>query len=313
MAFTLSTSRPDRAERRKRTKDSNRPPWMEEPSLPMKVGKAVLLTLIAISMVFPFAYVLAVSFSSYKDVLGGGLILFPSNPTLDAYREILKGGIVTRSVIITIWLTLIGSFVQVFFTATMAYGLSRPRMPGARFVLIVVLFTFLFGPGMIPRFLLVKELGLLNTYASLVVPGLISAFNLVIVRNFFMNIPQELLDSARVDGASDLRVFWDITLPLSKAVLAVITLFYGVALWNTFFDAVLYMNDSSRWPIQVILNQYVLQGTLLPIEQTPDQPPPPPQTVQMAVIVIATVPILIVYPFLQRYFTRGVLTGAIKG
>lgn len=313
MATTISTSPLAEAKPRKVLRSSNRPPWMEEPSPAMKVGKFLLLTFIAIVMVFPFTYVLAVSFSSYKDVLGGGLIIFPSNPTLDAYREVLKGGIVTRSVVITIWLTLIGSFVQVVFTATMAYGLSRPRMPGARFVLLTVLFTFLFGPGMIPQFLLVKELGLLNSYAALVLPGLISAFNLVVVRSFFMNIPQELLDSARVDGANDLRVFWDITLPLSKAVLAVIGLFYGVALWNTFFDAVLYMNESSKWPIQVILNQYVLQGTLLPIEQTPDQPPPPPRTVQMAVVVIATVPILIVYPFLQRYFTRGVLTGAIKG
>lgn len=313
MATTISTQSLTDAKSRKSNRPTNRPPWMEEPSPAMKVGKFLLLTFMAIVMVFPFTFVLAVSFSSYKDVLDGGLIIFPSNPTLDAYREVLKGGIVTRSVIITIWLTLIGSFVQVFFTATMAYGLSRPRMPGARFVLLVVLFTFLFGPGMIPQFLLVKELGLLNSYAALVLPGLISAFNLVVVRSFFMNIPQELLDSARVDGASDLRVFWDITLPLSKAVLAVIGLFYGVALWNTFFDAVLYMNESSKWPIQVILNQYVLQGTLLPIEQTPDQPPPPPRTVQMAVVVIATVPILIVYPFLQRYFTRGVLTGAIKG
>lgn len=316
MAFTVPTSTADHMKRAtppKAVKPSNRPPWMEEPSRPMKVAKAALLILITIAMVFPFIYVVAVSFSSYKDVLGGGLILFPANPTLDAYREVLKGGIVTRSVIVTIWLTVIGSFVQVVFTATMAYGLSRPRMPGARLVLIIVLFTFLFGPGMIPLFLLVKELGLLNTYAALVVPGLISAFNLIVVRSFFMNIPQELLDSARVDGANDLRVFWDITLPLSKAVLAVITLFYGVALWNTFFNAVLYMNESSKWPIQVILNQYVLQGALLPIEQSPDQPPPPPKTVQMAVVVIATVPILIVYPFLQRYFTRGVLTGAIKG
>jgi ABC-type glycerol-3-phosphate transport system permease component len=296
-----------------RPKESNRPPWMEEPGLPLKIGKALLLTVLAIVMLFPFVYVVAVSFSSYEDVIGGGLILFPANPTLEAYEQVLQGGIVTRAVQVTIGITLVGTFLNVLFTATMAYGLSRPGVPGSRFFLIVVLFTFLFGPGLIPRFLLIKELNLLDTYASLILPGLISAFNLVIIRNFFMNIPQELLDSARVDGAHDLRVFWDITLPLSKAVLAVIALFYGVGLWNTFFNAILYLQDTSKWPVQVVLNQYVLQGSSLATEVDPNQPPPPPQTIQMAVLVIATVPILLVYPFLQKYFTKGVLTGAIKG
>ena len=146
-------------------------------------------------------------------------------------------------------------------------------------------------------------------------PGLVGAFNLIVLRNFFMNIPQDLMDAARVDGANDVQVFFRIVLPLSKAVLAVISLFYGVGIWNSFFNAILYLNDATKWPIQVVLRQYVLQGSALTsaAQLDPNQPPPPPQTIQMAIVVVATVPILLAYPFLQKYFTKGVLTGAIKG
>jgi len=291
-----------------------RPPWLERPSPFATAAKVVGLTLLVLVMLLPFAYVVAVSFSSYKDVAGGRFVLFPANPTLDAYRAVLSGGIVVRALQVSIGITLVGTFVNLLLTVSLAYGLSRPAVRGSRALLYLVLFTMLFWPGIIPSYLLVKELGLLNTYAALILPGAINAFNLIILRNFFMNIPPELLDSARVDGAGDLRVLWDITLPLSKAVLAVVGLFYGVAHWNSFFQATLYLNDSSMWPIQLVLRQYVLQGSPLGgLSVNPNQPPPPMQTVQMAVVVIATVPILLVYPFLQRHFTKGVLTGAIKG
>jgi ABC-type glycerol-3-phosphate transport system permease component len=302
------------AGRRRGRRPNGMPPWMEAPGPAAKVGKAVLLTLITLVMVFPFTYVVAVSFSSYKDVLSGGLILFPANPTADAYRAILSGGIITRALQVSIGLTLVGTAVNMVMTVSLAYGLSRSSVWGSKAVLLLVLFSMLFSPGLIPNYLLVKELGLLNSYWALILPGAVSAFNLLILRNFFMNLPQELLDSARVDGAGDLRVLWNITLPLSKAVLAVIALFYAVAHWNLFFNAILYIRDTNMWPIQVVLNQYVLQGSTLSAgELDPLASPPPPQTIQMAVVVIATVPILLVYPFLQRYFTKGVLTGAIKG
>jgi ABC-type glycerol-3-phosphate transport system permease component len=290
-------------------------PWMERPHPLARVGKAFLLAVLAIVMLFPFVYVIAVSFSSYKDVLGGGLILFPRHPTLDAYRAVFAGGLVTRALQVSIGLALVGTAMKMLFTVMLAYGLSRPGMLGGRAILYLVLFSLLFSPGIIPNYLLVKELGLIDTYAALILPGLISAFNLVILRNFFMNVPQELLDSARVDGASDFRILWNILLPLSGAVLAVLALFYGVAIWNSFFTAILYLNDASMWPIQVVLRQYVLQGSALAsaVDVDPNQLPPPAQTIQMAIVVIATVPILLVYPFLQRFFTKGVLSGAIKG
>jgi len=291
------------------------PPWMEKPSPVARVGKIALLIVLAVLMLFPFVYVIAVSFSSYKDMLGGGLILFPAHPTAEAYRAIFRGGIVTHALWVSTVLTLIGTAINMLMTVTMAYGLSRPGVPGSRLILALVLLTLLFSAGLIPNYLLVKQLGLINSYGSLVLPGVINAFNLVILRQFFMSLPAELIESARLDGANDLWVLLRIILPLSKPVLAVVALFYGVVHWNDFFAATLYLNDAHKWPIQLVLRQYVLQGSTLANAVTidPNQPPPPTQTIQMAVVVIATVPILIVYPFLQRYFTRGVLTGAIKG
>ncbi len=300
---------------KRKRRDSNRPIWMEEPGPLMKIAKAIALTFVTLIMVFPMVYVVAVSFSSAKDVLAGGLILFPRNPTLESYSAILQGGVVTRALQISILLTLFGTFAQMVFTVTLAYGLSRPGVWGSKFVLYLVLGAMIFYPGMIPSFLLIKELGLLNTYPALIVPGLISAWNLIIVRNFFMNIPADLTDAAKIDGASDAQILWRIILPLSKAVLAVIALFYGVGIWNQFFNVILYINDSTMWPVQNVLRQYVLMGSnLASADQfAPNQAPPPAQSIQMAVVVLATVPILIVYPFLQRYFTKGVLTGSIKG
>jgi putative aldouronate transport system permease protein len=294
---------------------SGRPPWMERPSAAMQAAKFALLVFLAFAMVFPFVYVLAVSFSSYRDVLGGGLILFPAHPTLDAYQRIFEGGIVTRALTVSVGVTLVGTLVNMFLTVSMAYALTRPSAPGSRFVLTLVLLTLLFTAGIIPNYLVVKQLGLLNSFGSLILPGAISAFNLVVIRQFFMSLPPELLESARIDGANDLWILLRVVLPLSKPVLAVVALFYGVAHWNEFFAATLYLNDADKWPIQLVLRQYVLQGSQLTafITMDPTQAPPPPQTIQMAVVVVATVPILIVYPFLQRYFTRGVLSGAIKG
>jgi len=304
-----------RARRRWFPAPKKQAPWMEDPHPLMVIAKSIVLAIIVLVMLFPFVNVVATSFSSYQDVLTSGLILFPANPTLDAYRVVFEDGTVLRALRVSALLTIFGTAAQMIATTAMAYGLSRPSVPGSRFVLFIVLGAMLFSPGLIPSFLLIKELHLLDEYPSLVLPGLIGAFNLIILRQFFMNLPQELLDSARIDGASDLRVLLTIVLPLSKAVLAVVALFYAVGLWNSFFNVILYISSPEKWTVQVLLQQIVLEGTALNQASVidPNRPPPPPKTVEMAVVVIATVPILIVYPFLQKYFTRGVLTGAIKG
>jgi putative aldouronate transport system permease protein len=287
-------------------------PWLRPPSAPVRALKAVLIAAIVLVMLYPFAYVILASFSAAGSTMRASLI--PSEWTLDAYRAILQGGIVTRALWVSAGVTLVGTALSVFCTTTLAYGLTRTReVPGARPILYLVLFTMLFGAGIIPNYLLVKGLGLLDTYAALILPGLVSAFNLVVVRNFFMQIPPDILEAARIDGAGEVRIFTRIVLPLSKAVVAVIALFYAVGYWNSFFGAMLYLNDASKWPIQLVLNQYILQGTPLSQFENPNSVPPPAQAVSMAVVVLATLPILVVYPFAQRYFTKGVLTGAIKG
>jgi len=287
---------------------------MERPSLTARVIKAVSLVAIVVVMLFPFVYVLSVSLSSERDLQGANAALIPLHPTLGAYATILQGGIVTSALQVSIGVTVVGTLVCMLMTTTLAYGLSRTsHVPGTKFVLLLVLATLLFNPGIIPNYLLVRYLGMLNTYAALIVPGMISAFNLIVVRQFFMNIPDDLIDAAMIDGANHLQIFWRVVLPLSKAVLAVVALFYGVALWSDYFNPLLYLNDTAMWPIPLVLRLYVLQGQALTGAEQVGQPLPPAATIQMAVVVIATVPILIVYPFLQRYFAQGVLSGAIKG
>jgi putative aldouronate transport system permease protein len=290
------------------------PFWRERASISNQIIKAAVLVTVVIVMLFPFVYVLSVSLSSERDLQGANVALIPMHPTLLAYQTILQGGVVINSLVISIGVTAIGTLACMVMTTTLAYGLSRTSdVPGTRLVLFLVLGTLLFNAGIIPNYLLVRYLGMLNTYQSLIVPGLISAFNLVVVRQFFMNIPADLLDAAMMDGANPFQIFWQIILPLSKAVLAVVALFYGVALWSDYFHPLLYLNNTAMWPIPLVLRLYVLQGQALSGAVQVGQPLPPTTTVQMAVVILATLPILVVYPFLQRYFTQGVLAGAIKG
>jgi len=290
------------------------PFWRERASIPGQLIKAAVLLAVVMVMLFPFVHVLSVSLSSERDLQGANVSLIPVHPTLLAYQTILQGGVVINALVVSIGVTLIGTLVCMVMTTTLAYGLSRTSdVPGTRFVLFLVLGTLLFNAGIIPNYLLVRYLGMLNTYQSLIVPGLISAFNLVVVRQFFMNIPADLIDAAMMDGANPFQIFWQIILPLSKAVLAVVALFYGVALWSDYFHPLLYLNNTAMWPIPLVLRLYVLQGQALSGAVQVGQPLPPATTVQMAVVILATLPILVVYPFLQRYFTQGVLAGAIKG
>ncbi|WP_327312199.1 carbohydrate ABC transporter permease [Streptomyces sp. NBC_01235] len=289
-----------------------RPGWMEKPRPVTQAAKAVALTAVVLLVCVPFLVILSTSLAAPREVVAnGGWVLWPEHPTLQAYRDILDGGIVTHALAVSAGVTLVGTALSLVCTVTLAYALSRPGVFGGRPVLLLILFTFLFPPGMIPGFLLVKELDLLGSYGSLILPVLVNVFNLVVLRGFFQGIPEELYEAARLDGAGDWRVLWSIVLPLSKAALAVVGLFYAVAYWNSWFYASLYL-ESDRWPLQQVLRTYVVAGSGLTDTTTGEATINAPQTIQMAVLVIATVPILLVYPFLQKYFTKGVLTGAVK-
>ncbi|MEV5603614.1 carbohydrate ABC transporter permease [Streptomyces sp. NPDC052299] len=286
---------------------------MERPTRIGQTAKAVAVVVVVLAVAYPLVGVIGTSFASQTDIIkSSGLVLWPDHPTLDAYRTIFTGGVVSRALIVSVGITVFGTLASLLVTVGMAYGLSRREVTGSRFILMTALFTMLFNAGIIPNFLLVKGLGLYDTYAALVMPTLVSAFNLVVLRSFFMNLPEELYDAAKVDGAGDFRILVRIVLPLSKAVLAVISLFYAVTYWNAFFNSLLYLNDSDKWPLPMVLRTYVLQGQSLDSAAS-GEALAPQQAVQMAVLVIAVVPILCVYPFLQRYFTKGVLTGAVKG
>lgn len=287
-------------------------PWSERV---IDAVNIVLLGLVALIMFLPFWYVVATSFASYKEFLEKDIIWFPREWVLSAYEYIFASGSFIRSVLVTIFLTVMGTCVNLIFTATMAYTLSRPVI-GQRFVMMLVLFTLLFSAGMIPTYLIVKETGLIDSLWALILPTAISPFNLIVMRQFFMSIPSELHEAAVIDGANDLHIFSRIILPLSKPSMAAFALFYAVAHWNNYFAGILYLNTPEKWPIQVILRQIVVVGeaqTSLSGGQILLENAPPSETIQMAAIIVATLPILLVYPFLQKHFTKGVMLGSVKG
>lgn len=285
-------------------------------SVPVRGLKGLVLLIACGVVVLPFVGVISTSLADDRQVTrAGGLVLWPDHPSLDAYRAIFAGGMVTRALLVSIGVTAVGTAFSLVCTTLLAYGLSRPGSFAHRPLLLTVLFTVLFAPGMIPSYLVVKQLGLLNSYWSLIVPALINGFNVIVMRSFFLDLPQELLDAARIDGAGEWQLLRRVVLPLSKAVIAVVGLFYAVAYWNNYISALLYINDSARWPLQLVLRTYVVDGTTIGVDSAhiAGVVPPPQQSLQMATLVVALVPIAALYPFLQRHFAKGILVGAVKG
>ena len=300
---------------------SKRAVWEEEPTLVGRLGKPVVLALVALAVAFPVYVVVVTSLSTTQAVTrAGGLVVVPRDLTIAAYVQLLSGGVVTRALLISVVITLVGTAFSLGITVLAAYGLSRPGSLLHRPLLFVVLLTFLFGPGIIPSYLVVNALGLIDSYASLILPAAVSTFNLIVMRSFFMGIPTELIDSAHIDGAGEFAILRRIVLPLSKAVVAVVGLFYAVGYWNAFFNALLYINDNNKWPLQMVLRTYIVQQQPLPTGAGGvatgvglGLAPAPGLAIKMAIVMIAILPVLLVYPFIQRHFTKGVIIGAVKG
>jgi putative aldouronate transport system permease protein len=296
-----------------------RPAWQEQPSSIAQLGKGTVLTLLVLAVLLPLWSILVTSLASRATITQtGGMVLIPRELDLSAYSTILSGGQVTRALAVSLFVALVGTAVSLVLTVLAAYGLSRPGTIAHRPLLLYFLLTFLIYPGLVPSYLVVTGLGLKDSLWSLILPSAVSVFNLVVVRSFFMAIPAELFDSARVDGASEWTVLVRIVLPLSRAVLGVIALFYAVGYWNAYFNSVLYIDDNDRWPLQRVLQSYILAG------QSPQlsgsnvslsglSAYPPTLAVKMAVVVVTVLPAIIVYPFVQRNFTKGVMVGAVKG
>ncbi|MGX7673525.1 carbohydrate ABC transporter permease [Plantactinospora sp. DSM 117369] len=297
---------------------SNRPTiaGVTAASRPVRALKGVVLAVCCAAVVVPFLGIVSTSLATHEQITrDGGFVLVPDEVSFAAYAAILSGGVVTRATLVSLFVTVAGTALSMATTILLAYGLSRPRSVAHRPLLMVVLFALLFAPGIIPSYLVVKSLGLLDSYWALILPVAVNAFNVIILRAFFMDLPREVIDSARIDGAGDPAILFRIVLPLSKAVLAVIGLFYAVAYWNAFFSALLYLNDTAKWPLQLVLRTYVVNQTQLGVDQlgSAGAALPPQEAIQMAILVLSIVPVLVVYPFVQRHFTKGVLIGAVKG
>jgi putative aldouronate transport system permease protein len=280
------------------------------------VFNVVFLISFAAATVLPFIYIIGTSFATQAEIASRPFFLIPRTFQLEGYKYIMSSRTLPRALWVSVWITVLGTFVSMVFTLTFAYPLAKKYLPGRNTMLVLITFTMVFSGGMIPGYLNVRNLGLLNTYWSMIIPGAIGTWNLIVVKNFFQALPLELEESARIDGASDLTVFLRIVLPLSAAVIATFSLFYAVGYWNAFRPALFYIpSKPERWPLQLILRNIVMlsAGRIDDANFDPSLVLPPTESVRNAVIVFATVPILLVYPFLQKHFTKGVMIGAIKG
>lgn len=275
---------------------------------------ALILFGIVLACLYPFVYMLAVSLSDSASIASGEVWLWPKGFNLDMYQYVFEDGRVLIGYKNTLIYVISGTAISLIVTALGAYALSKTKMVMGKPILMLIVFTMFFNGGMIPTFLVVKELGFVNTIWGMVLPGAVGTWNLLIMRTFFMGMPQELEESGKIDGLSEIGIFFRIVLPLSKPVLATIGLYYAVGMWNNFMGPLLYLRDADMQPLQVILRNIVLSGQL-----TGTDGPVVGDIVvvedglKFATIMVSTLPILLVYPFIQKYFVKGALIGSVKG
>jgi len=275
-----------------------------------------LLTLISLACLFPFLYVLSVSFTDPAAYIPLQFYLFPEKWSLSAYAYILSTNSFADAFKSTVFVTVVGTCFNLVVSFMMAYGLTKKTLPGRGWMMGFVIFTLVFSAGIVPNYLLVKELGLINSYWSLIWPSLTNAWSLIVIKSFLESLPSELEDSGRIDGCSDIGVFLRIVIPLSMPAIAAFTLFFAVAHWNTYFNAMLYITDSTKWMLQVLVKTLVIDSDSNGVGHAGaggDASVLPQETIRMAAIVLSMAPILAVYPFLQKHFAKGVMLGSVKG
>ena len=273
-----------------------------------------LLLFFAFITLYPFYYVSIVSISDGRYVVTGSIKHLPRGINLKSYGIVLKNPIVPTSYKNTIVYTMLGTLINVLFSAICAYPLSRKTFYGRKVFTGMIVFTMFFQGGLIPLYLTVKSLGMLNTIWAIVLPAAIGTYYMIIMRTFFQGIPDSIQDSARIDGANDIRIFFRIILPMSTPVLATMTLFYAVQHWNSFFPALIYLKEKGKYPIQLILRNIVIEGDVS--QQQVDLQEDEmivSTTIKYAIIMVSTIPILVLYPFLQKYFVKGIMVGSLKG
>lgn len=274
----------------------------------------LILGILSLFMIYPLWNVFVGSLSQPYLVHQGMLMFWPQGFSLTAYTTVFATDNFVQVFNNTIFITVVGTAIGMLITITMSYTLSKKRVLGSTTILFLVFFTMLFSGGIIPSYLIVKSLGLINSLWALILPGAVQAFNILIMVSFFRSIPSELEDSGRIDGCNDIGLLFRIIVPTSLPIIATLTLFSAVGQWNMFMQAVLYVNDASKYTLQVLLRQLLFQMSSKDLDNMlPQDIPNIAVTVKFSMIIIATVPILLVYPFLQKYFTKGALVGSIKG
>ncbi|MBK3523849.1 MULTISPECIES: carbohydrate ABC transporter permease [Streptomyces] len=315
MSAVVGRPVPEGVRERTRWAAPPRPVWEEEPARAGLAAKGLVLGIACFAVLFPLWIVIVTSLSPKKVIDDtGGLVVIPKGITFVAYQELLGGGQVQRAALVSLGVTLVGTLFSMTVSVLCAYGLSRRDSLGHRWILMTLLATMFFGAGLIPTYLLVQALGLTDTYLALILPSAVSVFNILVLRGFFMGISPELVDSARIDGAGDWRILWRIVLPLSRAVLAVITLFYAVGYWSAWFNASIYLTDQKMMPLQNVMIQLVQkQERPVGLAAQINTGQLSPLAIQMAVMVLALLPVAVLSPFVQKHFRKGMLTGAVKG
>ena len=274
------------------------------------VVNTVILLAISFVMLYPVLYVIAASFSEETAILRGDVFLWPVNSHVKAYQKVFQYPLLWRSYGNTLLYTFLGTAINLVLTVLGAWALSQKKMLGRRFFTLMCTFTMFFNGGMIPTFLVIRELRLLNTIWAILLPGAVSTYNMILMRTFFMQIPQSLVEAAELDGCRDFGVLIRIVLPLSLASLMTIGMFYAVAHWNSYFTAVLYLSKPELYPLQIILRQVVLLNEI--VENSSSTENVMAEGIKYATIVVAMLPMLCVYPFVQRYFVQGVMIGSVK-
>lgn len=276
---------------------------------------AVLLSVGAMIIIIPFWNVLVVSFATQKEYADNPLMLFPKNPTLESYRYLFRDNKIWQGYVNTFKLLLMGLPLSVFLTTTMAYGLSRKSFPGKKLFIYLVVFTMIFNGGIVPMYLVMKQLELTGTLWAVTFSTCFSVFNMILMMNYFQTIPDSLMESARLDGGGDWTILWKIVLPLSKPIIATITLFYGVSIWNEWYDAMIFLRKANMLPLQNVLRS-IIQETEISTSATGSMAamggPRFDDGIKMAAVFLTMIPIMCFYPLLQKHFTKGLLVGAVK-
>lgn len=276
------------------------------------VFNCIIMIIGACAALFPFVHVLSKSLSGEAAILSGKVILFPLDFTISAYKTVFSNSSMNSAFFFTVLLTVVGTAINILMTTLAAYPLSKRGLIGKNVVWLMILFTMFFNGGIIPTYLLVSNLNLLNSIWALILPVAISTYNMIIMKTFFQAIPESLEESAKLDGCTEIGILFKIVIPLSLPVIATLSLFYAVNHWNSFQNALIYINDTTKYTLQLKLRQLVLQDQIAMMVEGGAVNNIPRESLKAAAIMYATIPILVVYPWLQKYFVKGVLIGAVK-